>query len=1039
MQAPKTFENASKSPQNAPENSTRRQPPKDHVKKALEKAGKPQPSAANAGEGPSGTPRSQKIKELYTTFQKRRKEPEDGKKTEKEGMAPKVDGNYVDQLRDLHPKYAHRESAHKVWAFDRLCNIMDFRIDNATGKVVSKQSSPYRVDKLLNGGENEVLCEEHTDSVRWIHLPANNMTWLETLMKRYYEGREGLDAGKTSDATIMQEQILYRGWWDKKQRSNRRGVEHARFMEPLCKKIVIDPDTCENEVLTQGDNMVLFELFDPKAPRDKLASGTCLTPKEIEELPCTTDEKLIRLFLLQNSPLHVRRTLDQSLYYTLADTSRRDGDQVVYRYMKEHMPDAFPAVLMVGQCWLWILNGNTVITCFPQRWNTQLNPITTTPDIPFALHEKPYDMTNDKTDVLQNIVYLLSGVQGQKARTAWGLAEFIVHYCARSVFDSENMPDEEHQFLEFFSHSISNVMDKQVEQFDGFIEASKRIKALNDEEQQLQEENQKRGLPMPRAMKKKFQVLQGKELDALFDITQEGELLKEIKDIMDELQMIIHVNESQEEVISKFREILLQKNIASELEKGKGAVGVLVEGHEAAAKILPEDLSAAQELAGHPGQATQLKDSKNNMVDEGKLAAKEEQGEGISEAESTGLNITEDQIVEQQNQGVKPKVDKGKSVVRDNRQGRQFKAELADLTAAEEMLIQSKNRKEIVNGLYKKADRAYVAIRDLLELKQKQANISEARSARQSAEEAALQAEETTKQGYSIMLFTIVTILFLPLSSLASIFALDAQGLSTGSFKLGIVFAILFPISIVVVSVSFVLAFHEGSRRLVLILLRICYNHFPSLKILASEWLDDFEIKHLKHPSSSSGSNNDKLKDKKPTNEGAEARSNQSGSSSSTSDQDTKNPAKKVAQKLTNLLSSKKDASPTNRSHASSNSSNLSYQGTSNPIKKAAQKLRNLFHSTAQESTAGISSSGIEEVDEEEDEVGQEQKPPRKVIPVPLPAVTSGNEKSVGTNDGGSPVNEGDTSESSGVIWKLKEAFNKLIGRGHEDNPEDPV
>ena len=37
-------------------------------------------------------------------------------------------------------------------------------------------------------------------------------------------------------------------------------------------------------------------------------------------------------------------------------------------------------------------------------------------------------------------------------------------------------------------------------------------------------------------------------------------------------------------------------------------------------------------------------------------------------------------------------------------------------------------------------------------MKQKQANLSEARSARQSAEEAALQAEETTRQGYSIML-----------------------------------------------------------------------------------------------------------------------------------------------------------------------------------------------------------------------------------------------------------------------------------------------
>lgn len=48
-------------------------------------------------------------------------------------------------------------------------------------------------------------------------------------------------------------------------------------------------------------------------------------------------------------------------------------------------------------------------------------------------------------------------------------------------------------------------------------------------------------------------------------------------------------------------------------------------------------------------------------------------------------------------------------------------------------------------------------------------------------------------------------------------------------------------------SISFVLAFHEGTRRLVLILLRICYDHFPRLKILASGWLDQFESEHLKH------------------------------------------------------------------------------------------------------------------------------------------------------------------------------------------------
>ena len=49
---------------------------------------------------------------------------------------------------------------------------------------------------------------------------------------------------------------------------------------------------------------------------------------------------------------------------------------------------------------------------------------------------------------------------------------------------------------------------------------------------------------------------------------------------------------------------------------------------------------------------------------------------------------------------------------------------------------------------------------DLLDLKQKQANIQEARSARKMAEQSAKQAESAAKQGRTVMLFTVVTIIF---------------------------------------------------------------------------------------------------------------------------------------------------------------------------------------------------------------------------------------------------------------------------------------
>jgi hypothetical protein len=61
----------------------------------------------------------------------------------------------------------------------------------------------------------------------------------------------------------------------------------------------------------------------------------------------------------QEPPLHIRRTLDQSYFLTLDDTSERDRDQVVYRETKSEQGDpARPVsrVVMVDQLWLWILD-----------------------------------------------------------------------------------------------------------------------------------------------------------------------------------------------------------------------------------------------------------------------------------------------------------------------------------------------------------------------------------------------------------------------------------------------------------------------------------------------------------------------------------------------------------------------------------------------------------------------------------------------------------------------------------------------------------
>jgi hypothetical protein len=76
----------------------------------------------------------------------------------------------------------------------------------------------------------------------------------------------------------------------------------------------------------------------------------------------TPDEKLLRKYLLSERPVHIRRTLDQSYYWTLRDTQARDRDQVVYRATEKAGKDPknldLKRIVMVDQMWIWILDGS---------------------------------------------------------------------------------------------------------------------------------------------------------------------------------------------------------------------------------------------------------------------------------------------------------------------------------------------------------------------------------------------------------------------------------------------------------------------------------------------------------------------------------------------------------------------------------------------------------------------------------------------------------------------------------------------------------
>ena len=80
--------------------------------------------------------------------------------------------------------------------------------------------------------------------------------------------------------------------------------------------------------------------------------------KVAEAMDYEADERLLRDYIREDPPLHIRRTLDQYYFATLDDTSQRDKDQVVYRGTKagRSLHSRNTRVVMVDQLWLWILD-----------------------------------------------------------------------------------------------------------------------------------------------------------------------------------------------------------------------------------------------------------------------------------------------------------------------------------------------------------------------------------------------------------------------------------------------------------------------------------------------------------------------------------------------------------------------------------------------------------------------------------------------------------------------------------------------------------
>ena len=177
------------------------------------------------------------------------------------------------------------------------------------------------------------------------------------------------------------------------------------------------------------------------------------------------DAEILKAYQYGPNAMHIRRTLDQSYYSTLRDTKTRDEDQVVQRYAEydPKIPKAARPMLMVDQCWLWILGGgkylfgrglqvlsyflDTVLTAFPQQWSGQDQD----------------GIALDHTDILHNRVfeYLQDNANRAKVNDAKTFAYLIIDRCACNILDPDSITWPNLQFMRHFNDSIDDLVRRR--------------------------------------------------------------------------------------------------------------------------------------------------------------------------------------------------------------------------------------------------------------------------------------------------------------------------------------------------------------------------------------------------------------------------------------------------------------------------------------------------------------------------------------------------------------------------------------------------
>jgi ankyrin repeat protein len=280
-------------------------------------------------------------------------------------------------------------------------------------------------------------ASDEKGSFRWIHLPANNMSWCETLITRWFVEGDCLESERYVALVRSLSQKQYQG-----------PKVHSIHMRPTFGQVY------------EAD-MTTFYLYMPYLELELTRISTVDTNTPLSEAYDSWSEN--------EHFHHRRRTLDQFWYKSL-DTKKRDCTQVMSHYL---LGQSIEGLLMVDQLWIWALGPELIITSFP--------------------HIEQHRLI-EKSDLFASILERINPRTEGSVRNAGALIDIIIEQCIsacdRSIRRMCNV-----DYFDVFNFSATAVMEAQIELFDEFQEIS--IAASEWIKRSLQQSTTNQMKPLP--------------------------------------------------------------------------------------------------------------------------------------------------------------------------------------------------------------------------------------------------------------------------------------------------------------------------------------------------------------------------------------------------------------------------------------------------------------------------------------------------------------------------------------------------------------